>query len=195
MYFCKLINQFIKNFVMSEIITVGDKKFVKYISQKEIEAAIDRVAEKVNKEYENDIPLIIFVLNGSIIFGADLLKRLTIQCNISCIRVKSYEGMSSTANVRSVIGIEEKVEGRRILIVDDIIDTGNTYEYLVNMFTEMKAKDVKLAALTYKPESYKKPYPLDFVGMEIPNKFIVGYGMDYNELGRNLPDIYQVVSE
>lgn len=180
---------------MSEIITVGDKKFVKYISQKEIEAAIDRVAEKVNKEYENDIPLIIFVLNGSIIFGADLLKRLTIQCNISCIRVKSYEGMSSTANVRSVIGIEEKVEGRRILIVDDIIDTGNTYEYLVNMFTEMKAKDVKLAALTYKPESYKKPYPLDFVGMEIPNKFIVGYGMDYNELGRNLPDIYQVVSE
>lgn len=180
---------------MSEIITVGDKKFVKYISQKEIEAAIDRVAEKVNKEYENDIPLIIFVLNGSIIFGADLLKRLTIQCNISCIRVKSYEGMSSTANVRSVIGIEEKVEGRRILIVDDIIDTGNTYEYLVNMFTEMKAKDVKLAALTYKPESYKKPYPLDFVGMEIPNKFIVGYGMDYNELGRNLPDIYQVVTE
>lgn len=180
---------------MSEIITVGDKKFVKYISQKEIEAAIDRVAEKVNKEYENDIPLIIFVLNGSIIFGADLLKRLTIQCNISCIRVKSYEGMSSTANVRSVIGIEEKVEGRRILIVDDIIDTGNTYEYLVNLFTEMKAKDVKLAALTYKPESYKKPYPLDFVGMEIPNKFIVGYGMDYNELGRNLPDIYQVVTE
>ncbi len=177
---------------MSEIITLGDKKFVKYISEKEIDEAVSRVAEKVNKEYENDVPLVLFVLNGAIIFGADLLKKLTIQCHVACIRVKSYEGTKSTANVREVVGIEENIEGRRILIVDDIIDTGNTYEYLVNMLKSKNVKDVKLAALTYKPESYKKPYPIDFVGMSIPNKFIVGRGMDYNELGRNLPDIYQV---
>lgn len=177
---------------MSEIIQVGDKKFVKYISHEKIQEAVKAVAAKVNKEYENDTPLIIFVLNGSIIFGADLLKNLTINCNVSCIRVKSYVGTESTSDVRQVLGLEENVEGRRVLIVDDIIDTGNTYEYLVNMFSKLKVKDIKLAALTYKPESYHKPYPVDFVGMEIPKKFIVGYGMDYDELGRNLPDIYQV---
>ena len=177
---------------MNETITIGDRKFVKYISEKEIDAAIDVVAEKVNKEYADDVPIILIVLNGGIVFGCDLMKRLTIPCNLGCIRVKSYAGTKSTEKVREVVGLEEDITGRRILIVDDIIDTGNTMEYLVNLFMDKKAKDVKIAALTYKPESYKKPYPLDFIGLEIPNKFIVGRGMDYNELGRNLPDIYQV---
>lgn len=175
------------------MITIGDKQFVKYISEKEIDAALDVVAEKVNKEYENDIPLVLIVLNGGIVFGCDLLKRLTVPCNLGCIRVKSYSGTQSTEKVREVVGLEDDIEGRRVLIVDDIIDTGNTIEYLINLFMSKKAKDVKVAALTFKPESYKKPYPLDFIGLQIPNKFIVGCGMDYNELGRNLPDIYQVV--
>lgn len=175
------------------MITIGDKQFVKYISEKEIDAALDVVAEKVNKEYKNDIPLVLIVLNGGIVFGCDLLKRLTVPCNLGCIRVKSYSGTQSTEKVREVVGLEDDIEGRRVLIVDDIIDTGNTIEYLINLFVSKKAKDVKVAALTFKPESYKKPYPLDFIGLQIPNKFIVGCGMDYNELGRNLPDIYQVV--
>lgn len=177
---------------MSDMITIGDRKFVKYISEKEIDTAIDAVAEKVNREYADDVPLVLIVLNGGIVFGCDLMKRLTVPCQLGCIRVKSYSGTKTTEKVREVVGLEEDVENRRILIVDDIIDTGNTMEYLVNMFLSKKAKDVKIAALTYKPESYRKSFPLDFIGLEIPNKFIVGRGMDYNELGRNLPDIYQV---
>ena len=177
---------------MDEIITIGDRRFVKYISEKEIDAAIDVVAEKVNKEYANDVPIILIVLNGGIVFGCDLMKRLTISCQLGCIRVKSYAGTKTTEKVREVVGLEEDVTGRRILIVDDIIDTGNTTEFLVNLFMDKKVKDVKIAALTYKPESYRKSIPLDFIGLNIPSKFIVGRGMDYNELGRNLPDIYQV---
>ena len=177
---------------MSDIITIDDRKFVKYISEKEIDAAIDVVAEKVNREYADDVPLILIVLNGGIVFGCDLMKRLTVPCQLGCIRVKSYSGTKTTEKVREVVGLEEDVTGRRVLIIDDIIDTGNTMEYLVNLFLSKKAKDVKIAALTYKPESYRKSFPLDFIGLEIPNKFIVGRGMDYNELGRNFPDIYQV---
>lgn len=176
-------------------ITVGDRKFVKYILENEIEAAVDRVAAAVNEEYKNDTPIILLVLNGSVIFGADLLKRLNMPCKLCCVKVSSYVGTKSTEKMNQLIGLSENVENKRVLVIEDIIDTGNTYEFIDAMLREAHAKDVKIATLTYKPESYRKSLPIDFVGLEIPNKFILGRGMDYDGLGRNLRDIYQVVEE
>ena len=176
-------------------ITVGDRKFVKYISENEIDAAVEKVAAKVNEEYKNDTPVILFVLNGSVIFGSDLLKQLNIQCRLCCVKVSSYVGTKSTEKVQNLIGLTENVENKRVLVIEDIIDTGNTYEFIESMLREARAKDVKIATLTYKPDSYRKSLPIDFVGLEIPNKFILGRGMDYDGLGRNLRDIYQVVEE
>jgi len=176
-------------------ITVGDRKFVKYILENEIEAAVDRVAAAVNEEYKNDTPIILLVLNGSVIFGADLLKRLNMPCKLCCVKVSSYVGTKSTEKMNQLIGLSENVENKRVLVIEDIIDTGNTYEFIDAMLREAHAKDVKIATLTYKPDSYSKSLPIDFVGLEIPNKFILGRGMDYDGLGRNLRDIYQVVEE
>ena len=177
------------------VIQVDDRKFVSYISEKEIDNAIEKVAEQVNEEYKNDVPIILLVLNGSIIFGADLLKHLTIPCRMSCIRVSSYDGTKSTATVKNIIGLAEDIENQRVLVVEDIVDTVNTYAFLHKMLLEHHVKDVKIATLTFKPDSYKLPLPIDFIGMEIENKFIVGRGLDYNGLGRNLREIYQVVEE
>ena len=176
-------------------ITVGDRKFVKYILENEIEAAVDRVAAAVNEEYKNDTPVILLVLNGSVIFGADLLKRLEMPCKLCCVKVSSYVGTKSTEKMKQLIGLSEDVTDKRVLVIEDIIDTGNTYEFIEAMLREAHAKDVKIATLTYKPDSYGKSLPIDFVGLEIPNKFILGRGMDYDGLGRNLRDIYQVVEE
>ena len=176
-------------------ITVGDRKFVKYILENEIEAAVDRVAAAVNEEYKNDTPVILLVLNGSVIFGADLLKRLEMPCKLCCVKVSSYVGTKSTEKMKQLIGLSEDVTDKRVLVIEDIIDTGNTYEFIEAMLREAHAKDVKIATLTYKPDSYGKSLPIDFVGLEIPNKFILGRGMDYDGLGRNLRDIYQVVDE
>ena len=176
-------------------ITVGDRKFVKYILENEIEAAVDRVAAAVNEEYRNDTPVILLVLNGSVIFGADLLKRLDMPCKLCCVKVSSYVGTRSTEKMKQLIGLSEDVTDKRVLVIEDIIDTGNTYEFIEAMLREAHAKDVKIATLTYKPESYGKSLPIDFIGLEIPNKFILGRGMDYDGLGRNLRDIYQVVEE
>lgn len=176
-------------------ITIEDKKFVKYITEDQIDEAVIRVAEKINEEYKNDIPIVVIILNGSIIFSAELLKKLTIQCRLSCMRVSSYEGMHSTAKVKNLIGLVENIENQRIIIIEDIVDTGNTYEFIHQELMNAKVKDVKIATMTFKPDSYKKSLPIDFIGLEIPDKFIVGHGLDYNGLGRNLPDIYQVVEE
>ncbi len=181
-----------KNEIFMSKITIDDKQFVKYISADQIDAAVERVAKEINEEYKNDIPIVILVLNGSIIFGADLLKKLTVSCRVSCIRVSSYDGTKSQAHVKNVIGLVENLKDQRVLIIEDIVDTGNTYEHIVNMLKVENVKDVKIATMTYKPNAYKKIYPIDFVGLEIPDKFIVGRGLDYNGLGRNLPDIYQV---
>ena len=179
---------------MSDI-CLNDKKFVKYISEAEIDKAISRVADQINEEYKNDTPILIIVLNGAIVFGVDLLKKLKIQCRVTCIRVSSYDGTQSTAHVKNLIGLAENLENQRVLIIEDIIDSGTTYEYLLNMLKDQHVKDLKIATMTYKPDSYKKPYPIHFYGIKIPNKFIVGRGLDYNGLGRNYPDIYQVVEE
>ncbi len=178
-----------------DIITLGDKKFIKYISEKEIDEAITKVASQINKDYQNDTPILIVTLNGAIVFAVDLLKKLTIPIKITCIKLSSYEGMQSTANVKSLIGLSEDLTNKRVIILEDIVDTGNTYEHIVNMLKMEKVKDIRIATMTYKSEAYTKLLPIHYIGITIPNKFVVGRGLDYEGLGRNYCDIYQVIDE
>jgi len=175
-----------------KIIQIKDKKFKKFISSIEIDQAISDVAEQINRDYKNDTPVLLITLNGAILFGSDLLKKLTIDCTISCIKVSSYAGIESTESMNSLIGINEDLTGKRVIIVEDIVDTGNTYEHIVNQLESQNVQDVRIATMTFKPEAYKKDLPIHYVGLSIPRLFVVGRGLDYDGLGRNLNDIYQL---
>ena len=180
---------------MSDKVTLLDKTFVKYIPSDEIDEAIAKVAAEITLEYRYDDPIMLITLNGAIVFAVDLLKQLDFPCRISCVKLSSYSGTESTGNINNLIGLSENISGKRILILEDIVDSGRTYIYLHKMLTEAGAKDVRIATMTMKPEAYKADLPVHYVGFNIPNKFVVGRGLDYDGYGRNLPDIYQVVSE
>jgi len=175
---------------MSNLITIKDKQFKPYISQQQITTAVKSIANSINTELENDFPIFLVVLNGSFMFAADLLKEVTIPCEISFIKVASYHGTSSTGNVTELIGLTEDITGRTVVIVEDIVDTGITLERLMNVLKRKKVKQIKIATVLLKPQSYKKEFKVDYVGIEIPNDFVVGYGLDYDGLGRNLKEIY-----
>jgi hypoxanthine phosphoribosyltransferase len=176
-----------------EKITIKDKTFVKYITSTEIDNAVATLAERLNNDYKDKIPVIMVVLNGAILFASDLLKKLTIQCEVSCIKVSSYEGgLTSTNKVKSLIGLNTDINNRDVIIIEDIVDTGLTISSLIQQLEKSNPSSIRIAALTFKREAYKAEAPIDYVALEIPNKFIVGYGLDYDELGRNLPDIYQL---
>ena len=183
------------NVDMSEKVTFLDKTFVKYISSEEIDDAIARVASDIMLEYRYDDPIMLITLNGAIVFAVDLLKRLDFPCRITCVKLASYSGTESTGTINSLIGLNEDIRGKRILILEDIVDTGATYIHLHKMLTEAGAKDVRIATMTMKPDAYKADLPVHYVGINIPNKFVIGRGLDYDGYGRNLPDIYQVISE
>ena len=184
-----------KNVDMSEKVTFLDKTFVKYISSEEIDDAIARVASDIMLEYRYDDPIMLITLNGAIVFAVDLLKRLDFPCRITCVKLSSYSGTESTGTINQLIGLSEDIRGKRILILEDIVDTGATYIHLHKMLTEAGAKDVRIATMTMKPDAYKADLPVHYVGINIPNKFVIGRGLDYDGYGRNLPDIYQVISE
>lgn len=173
-------------------ITLYDKTFRPFIPQAEIEKAIDNVAERVNADFAGctDVPVLLCVLNGSIMFCSELMKRLNFNVEIISMKLSSYSGTSSTGRTRQVMGMSGSVEGKRVIVVEDIVDTGNTIVDIMEILKEKGASAVKICTMLHKPEIYKKDVVLDYVGMNIPNKFIVGYGLDYDELGRNLPDIY-----
>ena len=177
---------------MTDIIQLHDKKFKKYISKEEIDQAVAQVAAQINEDYKNDAPIFLVVLNGAIIFAADLFKKLTIQCSLSCIKLSSYQGVECTHQMNSLIGLNEDLKGKRVIILEDIIDTGNTYEYLYHLLQGEGVKDIKIATMTYKKDAYEKDLPIHYIGITIPTKFVVGRGLDYDGLGRNLNDIYQV---
>lgn len=179
---------------MSENVTLLDKTFVKYISSADIDAAVARVAAEIMLEYRYDDPILLVTLNGAIVFAVDLMKQLDFPCRISCVKISSYSGTESTGTINSLIGLNEDIRGKRILILEDIVDTGRTYVHLHQMLTEAGAKDVRIATMTMKPDAYKADLPVHYVGFNIPNKFVVGRGLDYDGYGRNLPDIYQVVT-
>lgn len=169
-----------------------DKSFRPFIPYEKIEAAIDSVAKKLNDDYaaSKDVPVLLCVLNGSILFTAELMKRLSFKCEVVSIKLSSYEGTRSTGKPREVMGMTGSVEGKRVIIVEDIVDTGTTIEDLKRILEEKGALESKVCTMLLKPAVYKKDVALDYVGMEIPNDFIVGFGLDYDEIGRNSKDIY-----
>jgi len=173
-------------------IKLHDKVFTPFIMNEEIERMIDDVAAKVNKDYQGRdvVPIFLCVLNGAVMFTGAMMKRLDFTAELISIKVSSYVGTKSTGTVLIPLGLTGNVEGREVIIFEDIVDTGNTIIALKQLLKDKGASDVKICTMLLKPEVYNHPDKLDYVGKEIPNNFIVGYGLDYNELGRNLKDIY-----
>ncbi len=175
-------------------ITLHDKTFRCFIPNEEIEKAIDSVAAQLNKDYasctDEDPAILLCTLNGAIIFAAELLKRVNFPLELKACKLSSYEGTSSTGVVKTDVPLPAHLEGKRVIIVEDIVDTGNTIVAMTRQLKERKVKDARVCTLLLKKEVYKKDVKLDYVAMEIPNRFIVGFGLDYDELGRNIKDIY-----
>lgn len=174
-------------------VKVRDKEFSLFLTAADIDEGVAQVADMINKDMEGKDPLFLCVLNGAFIFASDLLKKITIDCEISFVKLSSYEGTKTTNTIRELIGLDQSIEGRTIIIIEDIVDTGLTMEYTRKKLRELGADEVRIATLLFKPEAFKQDYALDYVGIVIPNKFIVGYGLDYDGYGRNLPDIYQII--
>lgn len=175
-----------------EKVTLKDKSFKTFIPYEKISAAIDDVAAKINADFKDceDVPVLLCVLNGSIMYMAELMKRLTFNLQVISIKLTSYEGTSTTGRVKQAMGLTSDITGRRVIIVEDIVDSGNTIVELKEIMAEHGASESRICTMLLKPDAYKKDIPLDYVAMEIPNDFIVGFGLDYDELGRNLKDIY-----
>ena len=174
------------------MIQLHDKHFVPFISSEEIDFALANIAKQMDADFFDEVPVFIGVLNGAFMVMSDLMKHYRGMCEVSFVKMASYEGMESTNAVKQLIGINQNLEGRTVVIVEDIVDTGNTIEELKTIFKEKNVKHFKIATLFFKPEAYKKDIKIDYVGIRIPNKFIVGYGLDYDGLGRNLQDVYQL---
>lgn len=174
------------------MIQLHDKHFVPFISAAEIEKAVAGMAAKVSEDMKDEIPVFVGVLNGAFMVVSDFMKHYSKPCEISFVKLSSYEGTSSTHDVKQLIGINQNLDGRTVIIIEDIVDTGTTIIELKKMFESKNVKDFKIATLFFKPEAYNKDITIDYIGFEIPNKFIVGYGLDYDGLGRNLPEIYQL---
>lgn len=176
------------------MIQLHDKHFVPFISAEDIAATVLRMAKQVEADLKDEVPVFVGVLNGAFMTVSDFVKNYAAPCEISFVKMASYEGTESTGDIKQLIGINENLEGRTVVIIEDIVDTGNTIVELKKMFESRNVKQLKIATLFFKPEAYKKDIALDYIGFEIPNKFIVGYGLDYDGLGRNLPEIYQLQS-
>lgn len=173
-------------------IKLHDKYFVPFISAQELDFAIANMAKQIEDDFQDETPVFIGVLNGSFMVMSDLMKHYEHQCEVSFVKMASYEGTQSTNEVKQLIGLNQNLQGRSVVIVEDIVDTGNTIEELKHIFKNQGVKHFKIATLFLKPEAYKKDIKLDYVGIRIPNKFIVGFGLDYDGLGRNLKDVYQL---
>lgn len=178
-------------------VRLHDKTFKTFIPNEQIMKAIDAVAEKMNNDFRGcaDIPVLLCVLNGSIMFTAELMKRLDFNCQLVSVKLTSYEGTSTTGKVKQAMGLTADITGRRVIIIEDIVDTGNTIVELKDILKGAGASESYVCTMLLKPESYTKDIPLDYVAMEIPNDFIVGFGLDYDEIGRNLKDIYVLDNE
>ena len=177
---------------LKTVIQLYDKQFVPFISAQEIEFAIAKMAAQVEADYADEIPVFIGVLNGSFMVVSDFLKQYKKPCEVSFIKLASYEGTSSTESIKQLIGLNQDLSGRSVIVIEDIVDTGNTLVELKELFKKENVKSFKIATLFFKPDAYKKDIKIDYIGVRIPNKFIVGFGLDYNGLGRNLPEIYQL---
>ena len=175
------------------VIQIKDKRFKTFIPEEQIMKEVARVADEINRDLSGTNPLFISVLNGSFMFTADLMKHLTMPCEVSFVKLASYEGTSSTGKVKELVGLGDDITGRTVVIVEDIVDTGLTMKQLVETLRARGPKDIKIATLLVKPDKLKVELDNNYVAMNIPNDFIVGYGLDYDGLGRNYRDIYTVI--
>lgn len=174
--------------------TIKDKEFVPYLESKRIQETITQLAARINDDYAGKTPLLLAVLNGSFMFAADLMRNLNIPVEISFIRLSSYNRTRSSGRVKELIGLEENIFGRHLIIVEDIVDTGLTMRHLLNELQELGPKSLEVATLLHKSEATKEVIDLKYVGFVIPKKFVVGYGLDYDGQGRNLNDIYSLAN-
>lgn len=174
------------------IMKIHDREFVKTISAEEIAAQVKRVAGDINRDYAGKRPLLLGVLNGCFMFASDLMKNIEIECEISFVKFSSYEGADTTGTVKQVMGLNESIEGRDVIIVEDIVDTGLTMHKMLEVLGNSKPASLAIASLFLKPARLLVPVEVKYSAFEIPDRFIVGYGLDYDGLGRNLPDVYDV---
>ncbi|TKD59304.1 adenylate kinase [Flavobacterium sp. ASW18X] len=172
------------------MIQLHDKFFKPYLSEAQILNAVEKMALAIAEDYKDEVPLFVGVLNGSFMFVSDFLKAYPHPCEVSFVKLSSYQGLTSTGIVETLLDVSEDIAGKSVIILEDIIDTGRTLQQLVHLFSDTNVKEFKIASLFYKSEIYNGEYAIDYFGMDIPNNFIVGYGLDYNELGRNLREVY-----
>lgn len=171
-------------------VKILDKVFSLSISEEKINNAVQTVANKINSDLKEKDVLFMGILNGSFMFASDLFKNIDIKCQITFVKVASYQGTISSGNVKRLIGINEDIKGKIVVIIEDIVDSGNTLESIIRQLQGYEPAEIRIATFLYKPDAYTKDIPLDYVGFEIPNDFIVGYGLDYDGYGRNLKEIY-----
>lgn len=175
-------------------IQILDKEFELFMPYEKIRSVVERMSEEMNERLEGKNPLFICILNGSFMFAAEIFKRITLlDAEISFVKLASYDGTSTTGSVRELIGLNEDLAGRTVVVLEDIVDTGITIEKVIAQIQSKKPAEVQVATLLLKPDALQKEVQLDYIGLEIPNDFIVGYGLDYNGMGRNLIDIFRVV--
>ena len=174
-------------------IKVHDKEFIPYLSAAEIEQQVKRVASEINRDYEGKKPLFIAILNGAFIFAADLFKHITIEAEISFIKLASYKGIKTSGKVITAIGLDADLHRREVIIVEDIVDTGKTLFHFLPQLQHQHPTSLKIASLLHKPDALQHQLKIDYLGFNIPNKFVIGYGLDYDGLGRNIKEIYQLV--
>ena len=176
-----------------DTIKIKDKSFRVFMQETEIKQRVKALAEQISKDFEGKNPLFLAVLNGSFIFAADLMREMTIPCEISFVKLASYQGTTSTGKVKEVIGISEDLSGRTVVIVEDIVESGHTMKQMIESLGTRNPASVHICALFFKPEKLQEELTLDYVAFRIPDDFILGYGLDYDGLGRELKDVYAIV--
>ncbi len=179
---------------MSEI-QVHDKRFRTYLSVSQIDDQIKRIAKEINSDYNGKRPLFIAILNGSFMFASDLFKELSIEAEVCFIKLASYKGIKSTGHVVTSIGLDVSLKDRDVIVIEDIVDTGKTLNEFLPQLVNQGPATIKIATLLHKPEALLFPLQLDYVGFKVPNKFLLGYGLDYDGLGRNLKEIFQLIDD
>jgi adenylate kinase len=177
---------------MEKSVSLLGKRFGPYLPEADILQAVQKIADEIARDYKDEVPVFVGVLNGSFMFVSDFLKRYPYPCEVTFVKLSSYRGLTSTGIVETLLDLPDHVEGKHVIILEDIVDTGRTLKELVHMFSNRNVRDFRIATLFYKSEVYNGEYPIDYFGMEIPDRFIVGYGLDYREQGRNLRDIYEL---
>ncbi len=177
---------------MEETIQVHDKKFRTYISAETIQQRVKELAEKINERFAEEKPIFLAILNGSFMFASDLMKQVSIPCEISFVKLASYQGTQSTGQVKTLVGLDINIKDRTVIIVEDIVDTGKTLNEFLPVLKGFQPKEIFISALLFKPAALKHDIKVHYSCFEVPNDFLVGYGLDYDGYGRNLPAIYQL---